>query len=160
MAAFNGNNHCPYCNLEFSTVVEFRDHCIQKHMHQIEAYRREINRDKMLKIMPCGMKDEWESKWEKYVTNGRNKFNCSNCKKETEIPKYGWDHQFKCKCDNHKYCSRHCQKIHWKKIHRYQCDKNRNLEIFNYDQEFGDCECEEFLKIIMIIKEFAEFDKI
>ena len=50
--------------------------------------------------MPDGMKIEYESKWEEYVSTGRNKFNCSNCKEEIELPTFGFNHQYRCKCDN------------------------------------------------------------
>ena len=154
MATFN-DTYCPICDLDFNSIEELRNHVHQNHHYQMELYRRERNRENIWKWMPDGMKIEYESKWEEYVSTGRNKFNCSNCKEEIELPTFSFNHQYRCKCDNHKYCSRHCQKIHWKKIHRYECEKSKNLKTFNYDEISGDWECVEFLKIIMIIKEFA-----
>lgn len=146
---------CPICSLDVCSEEELIEHCRKYHAEYMQNYGRQMVRDKMMKIVPDEIKEEWEGKWEDYETNGKDKYICSNCKQENVLPKYGWDHPYRCKCDEAKYCSKHCQKIHWKMEHRYVCRKNRNLDTFNYDEDW---DYVEFLQIIVIIMQFAKAD--
>ncbi|KAL1759605.1 hypothetical protein FB107DRAFT_204822, partial [Schizophyllum commune] len=104
----------------------------------LRAFHKEASEHKLLTMMVFPQWDEWRALLDRYTVLWKRhtkymdrmqslRMFCHNssCPNRSEATK-----KKICECAKVAYCSRECQKIHWKKAHRKECPRSARYPIF------------------------------